>query len=179
MKEVILARSAGFCAGVDRSVKLAQKGISEHGSLWSLGELIHNRDEVARLENEGLSTAASVEEIPDGAVVIIRAHGVGREEYAALEKKGCRVIDGTCVKVAKVHSIAAEAEKEGRQLLIIGDRNHPEVIGIAGFCEGAKVFSDGDELENGCLKNLSDRKCPFRLFFRRLIQKKFLLFAKI
>ena len=132
MSRIILAKSAGFCAGVARSVKLAEAALAEGGELWCLGELIHNRDEVARMEAMGMRVAESVADIPTGAGVIIRAHGVGPGEYEALEAKKCRVTDGTCVKVAKVHRIAEEADREQRLLLIIGDGEHPEVKGIGG-----------------------------------------------
>ncbi len=172
MREVILAKSAGFCAGVDRSVKLAEKALAQYGEVWCLGELIHNREEVARLESAGMRTAADVEAIPDGAVALIRAHGVGRAEHEALAAKGCIVIDGTCVKVAKLHRIAEEVRRESGQLIIIGDENHPEVRGIAGWNGSAVVCSGGEELEKWLSVDSNRAKNALSVVFQTTLTKK-------
>ena len=172
MKNLIFARTAGFCGGVDRSVKLAQKALESGGELWCLGELIHNADEVSRLEKAGMHTALRVEDIPVGAVAMIRAHGIGREEREALGARAAEVIDGTCVKVAKVHAIAAETEREGRRLIIIGDKKHPEVIGIAGWCRDALVFAEGEELEKWIREEPERQKSPISVVFQTTLTKK-------
>ncbi len=87
MKEIIVAESAGFCFGVSRSVKLAEKAISESGPCFSLGELIHNDAVVADLESRGLTVASTVESIPDGARFVVRSHGITRAEFEALRAK--------------------------------------------------------------------------------------------
>ena len=148
MKRVILAEHAGFCAGVARSVALAEQALAQYGCVYCLGELVHNRDETARLGELGMLRADSPEEVPDGAVVLLRAHGEGREVYSALERKGCTVIDTTCGKVKHIHAIARKASEEDRQLIVFGDRDHPEVRGILGWCPGGIVVSDVDALDN-------------------------------
>ena len=154
MKRIIVAESAGFCAGVARSVRMAEAALQEYGEVWCLGELIHNRDEVARLRSLGLRTAETAAEIPDGAAVLIRSHGVGRATMAQLQAKGCRSIDATCGRVEYIHRLAAEAERENRRLIVFGDRNHPEVEGICGWCEGSVTVDNTDDLTN-TLKNYS------------------------
>ena len=146
MKRILVAESAGFCAGVARSVALAEQALAEGGEVWCLGELIHNRDEMKRLCSMGLRVAETVEELPRGATVLIRSHGVGRAVYEALAAHGCSVIDGTCGKVRSIHRIAQRAETEGKTLIVFGDPNHPEVIGICGNCADSHVVQDTESL---------------------------------
>ena len=139
---VKVAASAGFCFGVDRAVSMTEQVLAREGTCWCLGELIHNRDVVAALAARGLRTAASAEDIPAGASVIIRSHGVSRAQRAALEAKGCRIVDATCPKVARIHKIVEQAGNEGRQVVVFGEPAHPEVRGICGWCDGAVVVQD-------------------------------------
>ena len=178
MKELIIAESAGFCGGVARSVKLADKALEDFGAIICYGELIHNREEVSRLEKAGMLTVEHIDDIPDGANVLIRAHGISRKEYAAIESKGCAIIDGTCVKVAKVHKIAEEAEKAGRKLIIIGDENHPEVRGIAGCCDDSIVFDDGEKLEKWLMEDPERQNNPITMVFQTTQTKKVFNFCE-
>ncbi len=141
---VTVAESAGFCFGVARAVAMAEEALRS-GPCLSLGELTHNKDVVAKLEAQGLRTAGSEEDVPAGATVIIRAHGVSPAVYRALEDKGCRVVDATCPKVARIHKIAEEASAEGRQVVIFGQPDHPEVQGIRGWSQGAAVVRDMEQ----------------------------------
>ena len=147
MKRVIVAKSAGFCAGVARSVALAEQALEAGTELWCLGELIHNRDEVGRLCAMGMRVAESVDEIPEGATVLIRSHGVGRAVYEAVEGRGCRLIDGTCGRVRYIHRLAAKAEAEGKTLIVFGQKAHPEVLGICGWCADSHVVEDVESLD--------------------------------
>ena len=146
MKEIFLAESAGFCFGVNRSVKLAEEMLQEGGSCYSLGHLIHNNDVVQRFQEQGLNVVHSPEEVPEGARVIIRAHGVSMAVDAALRERASQVIDSTCPKVLRIHKIVKKASTEGRQVVVIGKPSHPEVVAICGCCEGALVFENADEL---------------------------------
>ena len=157
MKQVILAKSAGFCAGVARSVAMAEQALREHGELWCLGELIHNNDEVARLEAAGMKTAHSVDEVPHGATVLLRSHGVGKSVYDALAARGCEVLDGTCGRVKRIHRIAARAAEEGRTLVVFGTKDHPEVQGICGWCPNCVVAEDLSALKSA-LEDISKNK---------------------
>ena len=146
MREVILAKSAGFCFGVRRAVELAQKVAASGQPYVMLGPVIHNDHVIAELERKGVRCVASLEEVPPGCGVIIRSHGEGKAVYDRLAALGCPVADATCVKVAKIHQIVADASQRGRQVIIIGDPAHPEVQAIAGWCTGAKIFRNVEEL---------------------------------
>ena len=147
MKQVIVAKSAGFCTGVAHSVALAERELSAGTPLWCLGELIHNRDEVARLCAMGMRIADTVEEIPEGSAVLLRSHGVGKAVYDALERRRCRIIDGTCGRVKYIHRIAECAQAEGKSLIVFGQADHPEVQGICGWCADSSVAQSVEELE--------------------------------
>lgn len=109
----ILARSAGFCFGVERSIRMAKEALAS-GACRCLGELIHNRDAVTALEKKGLSVIEKVSELPEGERVIIRAHGVSRAVYDELKNRRARVIDATCPLVERIHKIVREESEKGR-----------------------------------------------------------------
>lgn len=118
MSRVTVAQSAGFCFGVRRAVDLAEREAAKHQTLYSYGEIIHNTHETRRLEKLGVRTAECTADIPDGAAVLIRAHGVTRAVYEELEAKGCTVYDATCPFVAKIHRIVEAESKAGRRIII-------------------------------------------------------------
>ena len=138
-----LAETAGFCSGVRRAIRIAEA--EAPGGCWVLGELIHNRMEMERLRNLGLRSAASVEEVPAGASVIIRSHGEPGEVIERLRSKGCRVVDATCPNVTRIHRIVRDAAEKGRLPVVIGDRNHPEVKGIVGSAPTVLVLRNEEE----------------------------------
>ena len=146
MREVILAKSAGFCFGVRRAVELAQQVAQSGQPYVMLGPVIHNDHVIADLEAQGGRCVASREEVPPGCGVIIRSHGEGKAVYDQLAAMGCPVADATCVKVAHIHEIVKDASDRGRQVIIIGAPEHPEVKAIAGWCIGAKIFRNVAEL---------------------------------
>ena len=127
MKELRVAESAGFCFGVQRSVELAEKLLAEHGACASLGELIHNEDVVRALSAKGMRVISDPDEAETGEQVLIRAHGVSPERIRALEERGAVVTDATCPKVKAIHKIVSRASEEGRFVLIVGMKHHPEV----------------------------------------------------
>ena len=146
MREVILAKSAGFCFGVRRAVELAQK-IAETGQPYvMLGPVIHNDNVIEELAARGVGCVDSIDQVPAGCGVIIRSHGEGKAVYDKLEEMGCPIADATCVNVSKIHQIVKDASDRGRQVVIIGAPEHPEVKAIAGWCQGAKVFRNEAEL---------------------------------
>ncbi len=145
MRELKVAKSAGFCFGVSRSVELAEKLLAE-GPCCSYGELIHNRQLVQALEAKGLRVVESPEELHPGEKVILRAHGISREVFGKIEKTGALITDATCPKVKAIHTIVSRAEAEGRFVIIIGMRHHPEVEAICGWCGEHEVFENPEEL---------------------------------
>ena len=143
---VTLAKTAGFCFGVQRAVDMAEKACQEYGCIWALGDIIHNAHEVGRLEKLGVHKAEDVTDIPDGGPVLIRAHGVPERVVQQLEQKGCRIVDATCPFVGKIHRIVREESEQGRRIIVIGSRNHPEVVGIQGWCGTSEVYETPEEL---------------------------------
>ncbi len=158
--EVCVAHTAGFCFGVRRAVDLAETLAQKHETIYCYGEIIHNMHEIRRLESLGVRTALTLDEIPNGAPVLIRAHGVPDAVYQKLEEKGCAVSDATCPFVAKIHRIVADEYAAGRQILILGSAGHPEIIGIAGCCQNALVFETPEELEEALASGKIDPHEP-------------------
>ena len=144
---VEVAKTAGFCFGVRRAVETAEKACAENGGIWALGDIIHNTYEVERLRKLGVQKADTLEEIPYGADVLIRAHGVPERTYRELEEKGCRIVDATCPFVGKIHQIVHRESEAGRHVVVIGSRNHPEVIGIRGSCGPSSCVQSPEELQ--------------------------------
>ena len=146
--EILLAKTAGFCFGVDRAVKLTYRLVEEGRKVATLGPLIHNPQCVADLAAKGVVTVDTPAQVPDGYEVVIRSHGVGADVYAQLAAMGAKVHDATCPFVTKIHRIAKQASDEGATLLIAGDRTHPEVQGIAGHTAGdVFIFANLEELK--------------------------------
>lgn len=145
--QITLAKTAGFCFGVNRAVNMTYDLLAQGRKVATLGPLIHNPQVVADLEAKGAITCDSVDAVPDGYEVVIRSHGVPREVYEKINTRGLAYHDATCPFVAKIHKIAAEAGKKGALLLVAGDRDHPEVQGIVGHATGkVRVFAGEDEL---------------------------------
>jgi len=145
--EIRVAKTAGFCHGVRRAVRLAEKAADEGVPCVTLGPLIHNRDVSNMLAAKGIREVSSVEEVPEGTRVIIRSHGIGRAEYEKLKARGCDIVDATCPDVASIHRTVRAESDEGRRILIIGDADHPEVAAIAGWCDRAEVADSPEKLE--------------------------------
>ena len=131
MSEVILARHAGFCFGVRRAVETAQAS----APAITLGPIIHNPQVVESLAGMGVLSVDHPGDIPEGSRVVIRSHGIGREMYEALSARNCEIIDATCPFVKRIHDMAREASAGGTPLIVVGEREHPEVRGILGWTE--------------------------------------------
>jgi len=143
-----LAKSAGFCWGVKRAVNIAVKAVEEAGGrALCLGELIHNRREIERLRSLGIEFVEDMEDLKEGDTVIIRSHGVSPKVLEFLKGRGVKVVDATCPFVKDVHEKATRLEKEGYPILILGNPNHPEVIGIAGHVKNPMIINRLEDLE--------------------------------
>ncbi len=145
---VTVAKSAGFCFGVNRAVELVEKAAGEGTKVVTLGPIIHNRHVVNRFENLGVRVLSAPDEATADMTVIIRSHGVTRAVLQALEERGVTILDATCPFVKRIHDIVSKAEQEGRLPVIIGTRTHPEVEGIAGWCSHCRIFESPEEVEN-------------------------------
>ena len=159
--QIILAKTAGFCFGVNRAVKLTYELLEQGRPVATLGPLIHNPQVVEDLESKGAITCDSVDDVPDGCEVVIRSHGVGQRVYDKISTRRLAYHDATCPFVTKIHKIAARAGAEGAMLLVAGDAKHPEVQGIVGHTTGkVEVFANLAELEK-LLPELTQQKSIF------------------
>ena len=159
--QIILAKTAGFCFGVNRAVKLTYELLEQGRPVATLGPLIHNPQVVEDLESKGAITCDSVDDVPDGCEVVIRSHGVGQSVYDKISTRRLVYHDATCPFVTKIHKIAARAGAEGAMLLVAGDAKHPEVQGIVGHTTGkVEVFANLAELEK-LLPELTQQKSIF------------------
>ena len=160
MREVRVAKSAGFCYGVRRAVELAQRTAEETGRCWMLGDLIHNSFVVEDLAGRGVRKTADPAEIPAGETVIIRSHGELKSVLDDLEAKGVRCVNATCPNVIRIQRLVAQAEAEGRQPVIIGEASHPEVSGIASWCAHPLVFDGPDAVRQWLDSSETIRETP-------------------
>ncbi len=145
--QVLLAEEYGFCFGVERAVEMVEGALSEGATVRTLGPLIHNTQEIQRLEGEGVRTINAPVEVIEGETAVIRAHGVTPEVQRALETRAERVIDATCPFVTKVQKLAERAASEGRDVVVVGSPDHPEMIGVKGYApDRAYVVRDASEV---------------------------------
>ena len=136
MKEVILAKSAGFCFGVQRAMDTVYAE-ADKKNVYTYGPIIHNTEVVNELESKGVKAVNDISEIPEPekSTVIIRSHGVSKAVYESIKNSGAKIVDATCPFVLKIHKIVKDASAEGDQIVIIGNEKHPEVEGIMGWSE--------------------------------------------
>lgn len=135
MSKITIAKTAGFCFGVTRAIKIACETAEKHGKAYTYGPLIHNNDVIAELNGKGVSVTETLD--AQFSPVVIRSHGVPKSVYDELTEKQIEYVDATCPFVAKIHQIVHNESQNGADVLIAGDRNHPEVIGILGHADGS------------------------------------------
>ena len=143
---VIVADSAGFCFGVQRAVAICEKTAKEHDNCVTLGPIIHNEHVIRHMEAMGVRTVSGIDEITPGTTVIVRAHGTGKKDIEELEALGARIVDATCPDVRRIHTIVRDESQKGRSIVIVGDRGHPEVLAISGWCADFTVFEGAEDL---------------------------------
>ena len=147
MKNVVLAKSAGFCFGVKRAVNMVYEEIDKSVSqgvqtpIYTYGPIIHNDEVVKDFASKGVTLVKELKELADlpKGKIIVRSHGISRAEYEEMEQYGFTVVDATCPFVRKIHKIVDEHSKQGEYIIIIGNPNHPEVCGIRGWVNGNDV----------------------------------------
>ncbi len=146
--EVLLAEEYGFCFGVERAVEMVEEAVTEGvRPIRSLGPLIHNAQEMERLGEKGVSTIDSPEEADDDTIAVIRAHGVTPQVQRDLEQRAAQVIDATCPFVTRVQHLAERAAEQGRDVVVAGNPDHPEMIGVVGYApNNTYVVRDASEV---------------------------------
>lgn len=146
--EITVAKSAGFCFGVQRAVDSVYKELEENsGKIYTFGPIIHNEQVVEDLNKKGIEVIDTVErlkKIKEGTVVI-RSHGVAKEIYDILEQQKLKMVDATCPFVKKIHNIVLDESNNGKTIIIIGNDNHPEVEGIKGWVNGEVIVINKEE----------------------------------
>ncbi|EDM51392.1 4-hydroxy-3-methylbut-2-enyl diphosphate reductase [Eubacterium ventriosum] len=146
--EITVAKSAGFCFGVQRAVDSVYKELEENsGKIYTFGPIIHNEQVVEDLNKRGIEVIDTVEQlkkIKEGTVVI-RSHGVAKEIYDILEQQKLKMVDATCPFVKKIHNIVLDESNNGKTIIIIGNDNHPEVEGIKGWVNGEVIVINKEE----------------------------------
>ncbi len=147
--KVLIAENCGFCPGVRNAISTAEKTLAQartKETVYSLGPIIHNKDEVDRLAKGGLRTVDGVDQVECGTV-LIRSHGVAPSELDRLKQRGLHIVDATCVLVKRVQQIASQLEAEGYEVVIIGEENHPEVQGVVGCVSDVVVVACEADLD--------------------------------
>ena len=156
-KKIILAETAGFCFGVDRAVNLVYSLVNDGKKVCTLGPIIHNAQLVGDLEQRGVKIIDSIDECPDGYTVVVRTHGVEKSVIDDIENKNIDYVDATCPFVKKIHRIVKKFDSSV-PVLVAGDVNHPEVIGIRSYCNGKSfVFKNDEELQKILQNNYNDK----------------------
>ena len=158
MKNVVLAKSAGFCFGVKRAVNMVYEEIDKsegNTPIYTYGPIIHNDEVVKDFASKGVTLVKELSELgnlPKGKI-IVRSHGISRKEYEEMEQYGFTVVDATCPFVRKIHKIVDEHSKQGEYIIIIGNSQHPEVCGIRGWVNGddVSIIESKEEAEEFCL----------------------------
>ena len=146
--KVLVAEKCGFCLGVNNAIQMAKKTLAEKQIVYSLGPIIHNEDIVNELAQAGLKTVNSIEQINSGTV-LIRSHGATEEQLRQIKQKNLQIVDATCVLVKRLQKISQKLNEEGYKVVIIGDKDHPEVQAIVGCAD--KVVVIGTEKDLGQL----------------------------
>src|SRR5207244_12673631 len=144
--EVLLANEYGFCFGVERAVEMVEDASQVGAPVRTLGPLIHNTQEMQRLECEGVSTIQDPAQVSPDEIAVIRAHGVTPLVQLQLEQRAAQVVDATCPFVTRVQRLAERAAKQGRHVVVAGNPAHPEVIGVVGYAPDNTFGVTGSEV---------------------------------
>jgi 4-hydroxy-3-methylbut-2-enyl diphosphate reductase len=147
VEEVVIARRTGFCYGVREAIDYAKVSAAAGKRTHTLGQVVHNEGVIAELEGQGIQTVASLDQVEDGAAIVIRAHGVTPEVMARAEARGLEVIDGTCTWVLQEHREIGRLVEEGYTIVLLGTPRHPETIGLLGRAPEAIVVDEEPEWE--------------------------------
>ena len=147
--QVKLATTRGFCFGVEDAIEIAQRALQESkdGRIVALGPVIHNKQVVQELEEAGLNQSTDFERIENGTTILIRSHGASPETFKRAKERNLNVVDATCILVKRAQDVVRQLHEEGYKVVMIGDKNHPEVRGVIGYAPDVVVVDKGDDLD--------------------------------
>ncbi|HAV41357.1 MAG TPA: 4-hydroxy-3-methylbut-2-enyl diphosphate reductase [Acidobacteria bacterium] len=144
--EIIIARNSGFCYGVKRALRLTRETVKKNQSrIFTWGELIHNPEVISDLEKRGIKITTSLSRLKPGDTVIIRSHGISPAVYRALQKKKINVVDATCPKVKDIQQKVEQLSRTKSEIIIVGNRHHPEIQGLLGYGQHQAVVVENEE----------------------------------
>lgn len=146
--KILLAKNAGYCFGVRDAVNMAYDTAEEYGDVYMLGHIVHNENVVDDLDKAGAKVVDSLDDVPNGRPVLLRAHGTHVDTWEEAKKKNMNIVDATCPLVRDIHDEIKELESDGRKIIIIGDHGHDEVVGIASQVKDPVVVATTDEAKN-------------------------------
>ena len=145
--KITIAKDAGYCFGVRDAVDLAYKSAEENGEIFMLGDIVHNEQVVSDLADAGTKVVENLDKIPDDKPVLFRAHGTETKVWEDALGKGLEIIDATCPLVQEIHDEVRKLAKDGRQIIIIGDHGHDEVVGIMSHAKDSIVVASPEEAQ--------------------------------
>ena len=143
--KILLAKNAGYCFGVRDAVNMAYDTAKEHGDVYMLGHIVHNENVVDDLDKAGAKVVDSLDSVPDGRPVLLRAHGTHVDIVEEAKNKKMNIVDATCPLVRDIHDEIKALEADGRKIIIIGDHGHDEVVGIASQVKDPIIVATADE----------------------------------
>ncbi len=148
-KKVIRGKKAGFCMGVALALRKLDTTLERHPvrPIYTLGPIIHNPQVISSYRDRGVIPLDDIQDVPRGAVVVIRAHGIPRQDYLCLREKGVVVVDATCPRVKKAQELIARESAKDKVLFLFGEDHHPEVKGLLSHARESVVFEDIEELK--------------------------------
>ena len=173
--EIIVAKKSGFCSGVAHAVDLALETIEVYKntgkSIYTFGDLIHNGEIKKELEEKGIRVEEDIERIEPHSIVIIRAHGIPKDSYKKFEEKNMTLSDATCRLVSRVQELAKKHHEQGKQIIIVGDKDHPEVIGIKGWCDNRALIINSEEEAEALNEAILPKEAPIFVVAQTTIKK--------
>ena len=143
--KILLAKNAGYCFGVRDAVDMAYDTAKEHGDVYMLGHIVHNENVVNDLDKAGAKVVDSLDKVPDGRPVLLRAHGTHVDTWKEAKQKNMNIVDDTCPLVRDIHDEIKQLEADGRKIIIIGDHGHDEVVGIASQVKNPMIVATPEE----------------------------------
>ncbi|MEC7901398.1 MAG: 4-hydroxy-3-methylbut-2-enyl diphosphate reductase [Candidatus Neomarinimicrobiota bacterium] len=143
--KILLAKNAGYCFGVRDAVDMAYDTAKEHGDVYMLGHIVHNENVVNDLDKAGAKVVDSLDKVPDGRPVLLRAHGTHVDIWKEAKQKNMNIVDATCPLVRDIHDEIKQLEADGRKIIIIGDHGHDEVVGIASQVKNPMIVATPEE----------------------------------